>query len=144
MPTAAARRERAAPERFDAEHWKTKLIFVSVQLLYTVATLLLAYGLWGSFNLHLAYLLAILACCIWNGGSYYIEVFSKAYRKQFERHVTRQFEVDDATREGLERLAHDELPGEAAGEAEDAAEGALESPGQVASAPSVGEKPKDE
>ena len=30
-----------AAERFDAEHWKTKLIFVSVQLLYTAATLLL-------------------------------------------------------------------------------------------------------
>jgi len=71
-------------ERFDAEHWKTKLVFVSVQLLYTGATLLLAAALWGSYYAHLAYLLAILACCIWNGGSYYIEVFSKAYRRQFE------------------------------------------------------------
>ena len=53
-------------ERFDSEHWKTKTIFVGAQLLYTAATLLLAYGLWSSFRAHLAYLLAILACCVWS------------------------------------------------------------------------------
>jgi len=74
----------AKGERFDAETWKTKMIFVTVQLLYTFATLLLAYGLSNSYKCHVAYLLSILACCTWNGGSYYIEVFSKAYRKQFD------------------------------------------------------------
>ena len=56
---------------------RTKVIFVSVQFAYTFATLLIACLLYTSFNLHLAYLLAILGCCIWNGGSYYIEVFSQ-------------------------------------------------------------------
>ena len=55
-------------ERFDSEHWKTKVIFVSVQLLYTFATLILAFYCWASFQAHLFYLLSILACCIWNGG----------------------------------------------------------------------------
>ena len=55
-------------ERFDSEHWKTKVIFVSVQLLYTFATLILAFYCWASFQAHLTYLLSILACCIWNGG----------------------------------------------------------------------------
>lgn len=91
-------------ERFDSEATKTKAIFVTVQLLYTAATLLLAFGLWSSFRAHLAYLLSILACCIWNGGSYYIEVFSKAYRKQFEGDaVTRpdgQAELPEANAEG--------------------------------------------
>ena len=49
-----------------------------VQLLYTVVTLLPVVWLWESFALHLAYLLAIYTYSIWNGGSYYIEVFSKA------------------------------------------------------------------
>jgi hypothetical protein len=71
-------------ERFDAEQWKTKLIFVSVQFAYTLATLGLACALWGSRSLHLGYMLSIIACNVWNGGSYYIEVFSKAYSKQFE------------------------------------------------------------
>ena len=48
------------------------------------ATILLACALWGSRRAHLVYLLAIFACCVWNGGSYYIEVFSHAYRRQFE------------------------------------------------------------
>ena len=91
-------------ERFDAEHWKTKLVFVSVQLLYTIATLVMAFFLWSSYWGHLAYFLGILACCIWNGGSYYIEVFSKAYRKQFEGDaVTRR-------RLQLELLVNGNLP----------------------------------
>ena len=71
-------------ELFDAEHVKTKIIFMSVQLLYTAATLSLAFALWGSFRGHLAYVLSIVGINVWNGGSYYIEVFSRAYRKQFE------------------------------------------------------------
>ena len=45
--------------------------------------------LWNSFYLHLAYLAFIYSICIWNGGSYYIEVFSKAYRTQFEGDAVR-------------------------------------------------------
>ena len=71
-------------ELFDSEAWKTKLIFMSVQLLYTAVTLLPVPLLWSSYHLHLAYLAVIYSICIWNGGSYYIEVFSKAYRTQFE------------------------------------------------------------
>ena len=55
-----------------------------VQLIYTAVTLLPIPWLWQSFELHLAYLLCIYTVCVWNGGSYYIEVFSKAYTKQFE------------------------------------------------------------
>ena len=71
-------------ELFHSEAWKTKIIFVTVQLLYTCATLLPATLLWSSFAAHLTYLIAIYTFCVWNGGSYYIEVFSRKYRKQFE------------------------------------------------------------
>lgn len=64
-------------ELFHSEAWKTKIIFVTVQLIYTCATLLPATLLWSSFPAHLAYLLAIYTFCVWNGGSYYIEVFSR-------------------------------------------------------------------
>ena len=74
----------APGEPFDSEHWKTKVVFMLVQLIYTAVTLLPIPWLWQSFELHLAYLLCIYTVCVWNGGSYYIEVFSKAYRKQFE------------------------------------------------------------
>lgn len=71
-------------EMFDSESWKTKMIFISVQLLYTAVTMLPVTWLWSSFYLHVWYLLIILLVCVWNGASYYIEVFSHAYRKQFE------------------------------------------------------------
>ena len=66
------------PEPCLGQSWKTKCVFILVQLLYTVVTLLPVVWLWESFPLHLAYLLAIYTYSIWNGGSYYIEVFSKA------------------------------------------------------------------
>ena len=88
-----ALRIMADGERFDAEGAKTKAIFMSVQLLYTLASLALAALVYTSYYGHLAYLLGILACCVWNGASYYIEVFSKAYRKQFEGD-TRALEAD--------------------------------------------------
>ncbi|EOD38364.1 hypothetical protein EMIHUDRAFT_55825, partial [Emiliania huxleyi CCMP1516] len=64
---------------FDADRWKTKLIFIAVQLLYTCVALLPVPLLWSHYWLHLAYLLGIYLACVWNGSSYYIEVFSKAY-----------------------------------------------------------------
>ena len=71
-------------EMFDSEHWKTKLIFISVQGLYTTICMVPVVWLWGSFYLHLGFLLLLLVWALWNGANYYIEVFSKAYRKQFE------------------------------------------------------------
>ncbi|KAL1525889.1 hypothetical protein AB1Y20_020717 [Prymnesium parvum] len=73
-----------AGELFDSESWKCKLIFMGVQLLYTLATLVVVPFLWNSYYTHLAYLILIYTICVWNGGSYYIEVFSKAYRTQFD------------------------------------------------------------
>jgi len=71
-------------EIFDSEAWKTKFIFMFVQLVYTAATFLPVAVLWSHKALNAIYLLTVYALCVWNGGSYYIEVFSKAYRKQFE------------------------------------------------------------
>ena len=61
-------------EMFDSESWKTKMIFISVQLLYTAVTMLPVTWLWSSCYLHVWYLLIILLVCVWNGASYYIEV----------------------------------------------------------------------
>lgn len=47
-------------------------------------TVVPACYLWSSKRAHLLYLAAILCVCVWNGASYYIEVFSKVYLKQFD------------------------------------------------------------
>ena len=71
-----------------------------------MVTLLPVVWLWHSFELHLAYLLSIYTLCVWNGGSYYIEVFSKAYRKQFEG------DAEARRRLQLELLINGNLPDE--------------------------------
>ena len=45
-----------------------RCVFILVQLLYTVVTLLPVVWLWESFPLHLAYLVAIYTYSVWNGG----------------------------------------------------------------------------
>lgn len=73
----------APGELFDGSGAKTKLTFVTVQLLYTAAALTLPPLLWSSFRCHLAFLVVLLVITTWNGASFYIEVFSKSYQKQF-------------------------------------------------------------
>lgn len=55
-----------------------------MQLVYTCLALLPVALFWSFFHMHLVYLVCIYLVCVWNGSNYYIEVFSKAYRKQFE------------------------------------------------------------
>jgi hypothetical protein len=48
------------------------------QLVYTGLTLLPPLVLWESRRAHVAYLCVVYVAAVWNGGEYYIEVFSKA------------------------------------------------------------------
>ena len=51
-------------EMFDSESPKTKVIFIVVQFMYTLASMTPMTLLWSSFRLHLAYLLAIYVSVI--------------------------------------------------------------------------------
>lgn len=53
---------------------KTKIVFVTSQLVYTLATLLPISLLWSSKVAHMWYLIAIFMASAWNGAGYYIEV----------------------------------------------------------------------
>merc|ERR1712070_1268648 len=70
-------------ERFNSDEPKTKAIFMAVQLLYTVVALLPVKVLFGNFDLHTGVLMFVFVVCIWNGASYYIDVFSTYYARQF-------------------------------------------------------------
>ena len=71
---------RAALTRTADRQWKTKLVFVGTQLVYTLVTMLPAtLLLYGSFAAHVAFFALIFAAVTWNGGSFYIEVFSRRY-----------------------------------------------------------------
>jgi hypothetical protein len=80
----------ARTETFDGEAWKSKLIFWTMQLLYTVVTLLPGIIVYHSYWLHVAWLLVVMWSLVWNGASYYIEVFASRYVLQFGEEIGEQ------------------------------------------------------
>jgi hypothetical protein len=60
------------------------------QFWYNMGTCLLTYFFFKSFWLHSVFLVSMFAVSVWNGASYYIEVFSKSYLAEVE-HRQRQF-----------------------------------------------------
>ena len=71
-------------EEFDESTWRTKLTFWSAQLAYTVITVTPVVFMWRNQRCHLACLLAMYITAIYNGASYYIEVFSRRYNLKFD------------------------------------------------------------
>ena len=74
----------ARDELFDAGGLKTKFVFVSLQLIYTVATFLPIPLCYVSKTCHTTLMLAAFLSCIWNGAEYYIDIFSRRYAKKFD------------------------------------------------------------
>merc|ERR1711988_1325614 len=73
MSIARKLRYLGPDEDLDSETWKTKFIFMTFQLCYTLVTMapmpLLAKYKW----LHKIFLLSMYCVLIWNGANYYIE-----------------------------------------------------------------------
>lgn len=70
-------------EDLDPDSVKAKTVFSSLQLLYTLITILPTPLLYTSYRASCAYLVFIFGWGTWNGASYYIEVFAERYRLQF-------------------------------------------------------------
>eukprot|EP00041_Stephanoeca_diplocostata_P027794 m.772165 g.772165 ORF g.772165 m.772165 type:complete len:475 (-) comp23246_c0_seq23:1630-3054(-) len=72
-------------ELFNYEQWKTKIIFMSVQAVYTIITVVPTILLFYSETLHFAYLLLTFIVALWNGACFYIEVFSAQYLQKLQK-----------------------------------------------------------
>lgn len=68
---------------FDPETLMAKIVFVVAQLSYTLLTIVHPPILFKSYYLSCFYLVTIFTMAVWNGASYYIEVFSKRYNLKF-------------------------------------------------------------
>lgn len=77
-------RVMAPDEPYDYNTWKTKLIFVGFQAVYTLLTQLHAKLLFDSYLFFWGYVILIFVLCVWNGARYYIHVFSERYVLQFK------------------------------------------------------------
>jgi hypothetical protein len=60
------------------------MVFVTLQLAYTVATFLPIPLCYRYKTFHTALVGLTFLSCIWNGACYYIDIFSRRYIKRFE------------------------------------------------------------
>ena len=74
-------------EDFDSESVLVKVGFVVFQMIYTVLTISYPPFLFNSYNLSFLFLVCVFTIAVWNGASYYIEVFSKRYSLKFEEKI---------------------------------------------------------
>lgn len=71
-------------EEYDSKTFKTKLVYMVSQFMYTLFTFLPIPLLYRWQWIHLMYIIFIFTMAVYYGASYYIEVFSARYQKQFE------------------------------------------------------------
>ena len=67
-------------EIFQAETAKTKIIFISAQLVYTVITLAPVQILYSSFAISLLYISSILGWTVYQGANSYCQDFMERYK----------------------------------------------------------------
>lgn len=84
-------------EEFDSTSMKTKLVFVASQLALTVFSFLPTWIVYNSSSAHLCWIGFIFTVSIFNGASFYIEVFSVRYQVQLKRLDEMQSIARDAT-----------------------------------------------
>ena len=77
-------------EVFDPTTVKTKVIFMASQLVYTMLTLLPVPLYFYSRSLCTFWAISVFCVSVYNGGEYYIEVFSRRYYRQFEKDAQQQ------------------------------------------------------
>lgn len=81
-------------ESLNASDFRTKIVFVLTQLMYTLITLIPPYLIFKSYIACLTYLITLFVWSTWNGASYYIEVFSKRYQMKFQEDGLRRVSMD--------------------------------------------------
>ena len=96
-------------EDFDSESVLAKTVFVVSQVIYTVVTILHPPILFTSYYLSCVFLICVFTMAVWNGASYYIEVFSKRYNLKFEEKTESRKESTASVSELENEEFHDDF-----------------------------------
>ena len=88
-------------EQLDPDNYLGKLVFVSVQLIYTMIMISHIRLLYASYTLSVIYIVVVFTVASWNGASYYIEIFSTRYNLQFEPKDESHGKKDNTKKEEL-------------------------------------------
>jgi hypothetical protein len=59
--------------------WLSGILFMMWHIIFCAVTFVFAWGMWQSFALNTAFLIAMISISAWNGGNYYFEVFARRY-----------------------------------------------------------------
>lgn len=92
-------------EDYVSTEFKTKLIFMISQFFYTILTFIPSFFVYYSYHLHLAYILLVFTNSVYNGASFYIEVFSQRYQLQFAKKEDMQQVVQAAAEIAIKAAA---------------------------------------
>jgi hypothetical protein len=75
-------------EDYDSKTIKTLVVFMSTQLVYTIFTFLPGYFMYRWHAFHFCFILSVAVIALYNGASYYFDVFSARYMREVERVTT--------------------------------------------------------
>ena len=82
----------------DPHDTKVVFIFVLFQLIYTILALLPTPLLFNYEGLNELYLVFLTGAAIWNGGKYYIQIFSQRYNSKFKRKASIKPNITERSR----------------------------------------------
>ena len=85
-------RLKTPEEVVEMDSIKAKVVLAIVQLAFTIGTVLPTYFLYSSYLLSCVYIMIFLTWGVWNGASYYTEVFAERYTLKF---VTEEADSED-------------------------------------------------
>jgi hypothetical protein len=72
-------------EDYEPSEFKTKLVFMTSQFIYSVLTFLPSALMYQSYMIHVTIIIIIFVVAVFNGASYYIDIFSSRYQLQFSK-----------------------------------------------------------
>ncbi|EGD73815.1 hypothetical protein PTSG_05509 [Salpingoeca rosetta] len=93
-------------EQFDHTSWKTKWIFITSQLAYTLISMLPTALFFRSYSAHSFFLILAWSICAWNGAGYYISVFSHRYIEKLEKLEKDQHDQEVQQLKALKKEQH--------------------------------------
>jgi len=95
----------AKDEDYDSRTMKTKIVFVIAQLLFTVVSFLPTPLMYHYSGFHLTWIIFIITSAVFNGASFYIEVFSKRYNSHIVK-IEEMHKIAQAASSAMTGLAN--------------------------------------
>ena len=86
-------------EELDPDSMLAKIIFVVCQATYTLFAILHVRLIYSSYYIAVAYMMTIFGIGVWNGASYYIEIFSKRYNLKFKTKSNDELDASNKSNE---------------------------------------------